>query len=663
MTWIARAVLIAATTVGVSADALAQNAPAEPQPAPQPGTEGLSEEDLALMAEAEAIEIFAERPDKPFDRDTEVRLTGEQLAARGATDLGTALALLPDVTVREAGRGGFNVDIRGARKGAVAILVDGVSVTDPYYGTFDVSTIPVTDIVQIRVSTTPKSPIDGPGGPGGIIEVHTRDAIGSQLVVARLIGDSLPSFGVSGTARVALAKHLALRISAAGLMGARDMELPPDLQGNPQSLGESRRAAGGATRLEYRKGARRIALDGFVDDRHYLSPPSDTVLGSVLMIDRETTTRASGTFDDKLDKLQVQAQTWAHTLFRRSRTFQDHFLTREIQAEELSAKRFGAKALATRPFLKDFRWATSLTIDHERADVTRTGGPPSEAEVTLIEAAIDGQYEHKRVRIDAAAGVAIPFGIDDADPWPEGKLVGKIKPVQHFELTATGAYKGRVPSLRERFDSQTGNPALGPENTLHGEVRAIETLDRVRVEVAPFVKRTTGSVRLDMATGKVANFDTMVLYGIDTQAKVNVHAMVEVGASYGYVKACQLGSQEGCDVGVAMMGGADPLDRLPRHRADGWLQVMPAKNVSALVRARYIGDAIDLGVACTTDMNGRELGPCAHVLLDATATATIGKEYLAVLKVDDLLNRRPETRLGYHSPGRVVMVVFQGSWD
>ena len=56
------------------------------------------------------------------------------------------------MTVRDGGRGGFNVDVRGARKGAVSVLVDGVSVTDPYYGTFDVSTIPITDIVQIRVS-------------------------------------------------------------------------------------------------------------------------------------------------------------------------------------------------------------------------------------------------------------------------------------------------------------------------------------------------------------------------------------------------------------------------------------------------------------------------------------------------------------------------------
>src|SRR6478672_11622281 len=176
-----------------------RNAQAEDAPAP-----ALTDEELVQMSEAETIEVFDERPDKPFDRDTEVKLTNEQMVRRGATDLATALALLPDVTVRDAGRGGFNVDIRGARKGAVSVLIDGVLVTDPYYGTFDVSTIPITDIVAIKVSTTPQSPIDGPGGPGGVIEVHTRDAIGPQLVIARATADSLPTFGISATARAAL---------------------------------------------------------------------------------------------------------------------------------------------------------------------------------------------------------------------------------------------------------------------------------------------------------------------------------------------------------------------------------------------------------------------------------------------------------------------------
>jgi hypothetical protein len=91
---------------------------------------------------------------------------------------------------------------------------------------------------------------------------------------------------MTGTARVALAKHLALRMSASGLMGARDMELPGDA-----TLGEDRRAVTGAMRLEYRKGHRRVALDGFLDNRRYISPPSDVNPSSVLLVDGETTAR------------------------------------------------------------------------------------------------------------------------------------------------------------------------------------------------------------------------------------------------------------------------------------------------------------------------------------------------------------------------------------
>src|SRR3569623_3723514 len=96
---------------------------AEGDPAPPAG---LSDADLLKLSQGEAIEIYDERPAKPFDRDTEVRLTGEELAKRGAVDLKTALALIPDVTVRESGRGGFQIAVRGARKGEVAEWIDGV---------------------------------------------------------------------------------------------------------------------------------------------------------------------------------------------------------------------------------------------------------------------------------------------------------------------------------------------------------------------------------------------------------------------------------------------------------------------------------------------------------------------------------------------------------
>ena len=607
---------------------------ADGDPAPPAG---LSDADLLKLSQGEAIEIFDERPDKPFDRDTEVRLTGEELAAKGAVDLKSALALLPDVTVRESGRGGFQVDIRGARKGEVAVLIDGVLVSDPYYGTFDLTSIPVTDIVQIRVATTPLSPIDGPGGPGGVIEVHTRDAIGPQLEIIRATSDSLLTFGVTATARAALAKHWAVRLSGAGTAGSHDLDTPSG------SLRDNRHEASGSMRLEYRDGERRVALDGFVDDRHYISPPSDITNTVILLIDRETTARATLKADDKVGKLQLQAQAWTDYLGRTSRRFADHALVDQNTVETISALRTGAMALATMPFHKDFRWVTSVNIDHEHARVdTKTVSSSSvgEGSVTMIETAADLQYERKRLRIDAAGGIAVPIGVG-ASVWPEAKLAVRYRVHQVLELVLTGGRKGRVPSLRERFDPMTGNPTLGPEISNYVELRAIHDVAKhIHAELAPFYRYTNGTIRT--ATGtmtgtQLINTGHLDIVGVDLMARAEVTPNIGIDAAYSYINAS--GST------------AEPLDFLPHHHYEATVRGHGGA-FSGYARVRTITQFIDGGVTVP-----------GYTLVEAAVNDQLSLKYVAVLRVDDALDSRPLVRAGYHGTGRVVSLILQGTWD
>ena len=613
--------------------------------ADEPPPRALSDEELLrqLEEQVEVIEIWDERPDKPYDRDTEARLTGEELAARGATDLATALALLPDVNVRDAGRGGFIIDIRGARKGAVRVLVDGVSVSDPYYGTFDVSTIPITDIVEIRVSTTAQSPLDGPGGPGGVIEVHTRDAIGPKLVVTRLASDTLPTFGASATGRVALDPHLAVRLSTSALWGLREYELP-----TAATLDERRRATTGSMRLEYRRGQRRIAGDAFVDDRRYVPPPNEqSTTATILRIDRETTARAQLAADEKRGSLQLNARAWTHAMSRRSRYFRDAALTDVASAEDLSALRVGGTALATRPIVRQARWIGAVTIDHERARVEATIDPTtlrSRGDTTLIEAAAGAQYEDGPVRVDGAAGVAVPLGVD-ADPWPEAKLTSRWRPLQPVELSATVARKGRTPSLRERFDSFSGNPMLGPEIATLGELRAtIEPREGTSVEVAPYWRRSTGTI-VGGADNRLTNLGTADVRGVDASGRVRIVAPIEVGGSYQLTAA----RARNADTDPWRQ---DPLDFLPRHRGDAWVRIHPHARVTLLTRVRHATESID-----------RMNTVSASTLVDASASAELGGDWLAVLRVDDLADERPEVRSNVRGPGRVFSLVIQGTWN
>jgi hypothetical protein len=621
---------------------------------------GLTEAEVLQMSQAEKIEIYDERPDKPFDRDSEVRLTGEQLAARGAVDLGTALALLPDVTVRDAGRGGTNIDIRGGRKGSVSIFVDGVLVSDPYYGTFDVSSIPITDIVQIRVSTTPQSPIDGAGGNGGFVEVFTRDAIGQQLVVVRLTGDTLPTAGVTATARVALAPHWGLRLSGSGNASFHAYQLPDNM---PNLPGQSHYATG-AGRLEYRDGDTRVVVDGYIDERHYLSEPSDDEdTQQLLLVDREATKRASAKADTKIDDWQLQGETWFYHLYRRSLYFGDDTISgpTEGSLENLTALRTGAMALATRPLGKEWRLAMSGWIDYDHVDVKDIIGDETKASTTIAELAADAQYEHKTIRVDGAAGVALPFvttipGAASTNPWPEGKLNARWRP--HYgslELDATIARKGRIPSLRERFDPTTGNPSLGPEMTDHFEIRAIEQLtDKLRIEFAPFYKHTTGFVRSSTdptLDGRLVNLGNLDLYGFDLIGRVHLERRIEVGGAWDFI------------TGRSELDGVitlDPLDRLPHNKVEGWVQVTPDPRLSVIARVMYFGTNIDQTVVLP-----------GYTSVELTATAPLSKKYLVVVKYDTAvgwdnglnLDAMPETRAGYHLIGDVFSLVLQGTWE
>ena len=143
-----------------------------------------------------------------------------------------------------------------------------------------------------------------------------------------------------------------------------------------------------------------------------------------------------------------------------------------------------------------------------------------------------------------------------------------------------------------------------------------------------------------MAMGKLANLGRVNFWGIDTQARVQVEPHLEVGGSYNFVRA------------NSDTTGDDPIDRLPHHRFDLWAQGTLDTRFSGIVRVKYFGRSIDKTIVVS-----------GYPLLEANLTAQLSKEYLAVFRIDDLLDEQPETRAGYHTAGRVVSLVLQGMWQ
>jgi outer membrane cobalamin receptor len=592
-----------------------------------------------VIAEEEVIEVWGERPNKPFDRDTELRLTGDELIERGVTDLADALDFVPELHVRELGRGGVQADIRGARKGAVKILIDGIPVDEPYYGTFDLSSIPVTDIEQIRVSMSPSSPIDGAGGPGGVIEVHTRDAVGGRMLRARGQGSGLNAADVSATTRASLGAGWAVRGSASGTFSARDYDVTmPD--GSQRSLDEDRRAAIGALRFEWRRHeVARVVIDASAQHRSFVPPPGDDGSLDVLVIDGETTARLGAAADLDRDGYRLHGRAYTQILDRDSTYFADATLSDEQRGEHITGNRSGAALLLNRPHTRTLHVVAAATVDTEAADVEDSGGAVTgSGRSTVVELAAGAQYQDGPFRVDAAGGLAAPIGVGE-DPWPEAKLTLAYTPATPLTIEAIGARKGRVPTLRERYRTDIGNDELDPEIANFGEVAAeMRPAKWLTARVGSFIRDTDGMIRFDGDRMELVNVDDLTVRGFDAVVTATP-GRINGGASWSFQDA------------FSPRFGTDALDFLPQHRASVWLGGAVVAGAGVRARVRYEGSQLDRGATLA-----------AHSTLDLSAYARIGHLF-GTIRLDNATGERYEQRGGVAAPGRVLALSLQGDWD
>ena len=140
--------------------------------------------------------------------------------------------------------------------------------------------------------------------------------------------------------------------------------------------------------------------------------------------------------------------------------------------------------------------------------------------------------------------------------------------------------------------------------------------------------------------GRLVNLGVVKYWGGDALARVTINRAFEVGGGYEYIKAH---SDE---------TGDDPLDRLPHNRWEAWGQVRPLPWITAIARVKYYGQSLSQGV----EVDG-------YTTIEASAAAQVTKAYLAVFRIDDLMDEAPETRPGVFMPGRTYSLVIQGQWQ
>jgi outer membrane receptor protein involved in Fe transport len=578
---------------------------------------------------------------KPFDPDTETRITGEELLERGVQNLAEALEELPEMVVVEGGRGDTRVNVRAARQRAVMVIVDGVPVDEPYYGGFDLASIPAADIAEVRVSLSPASPLDGPGGPGGVIEVRTLAASGPRRLSARAQASSAPDAYGAVTGRARIYRDVHARVSAGGTYGWRELDAAMP-EGGVVELEQHKRAAQASLLLESQSRVGIIRLHAFAQQRSFVVPPGEEDASSVLVIDGEQSARLALSGETHVRGWRLQGTGYLQLLGRDATLFEDASMRMVVGGEHLDADRSGLDLRVDRRLGDHGELAFATRVHSEAATVTVGEGMPAEGRATVGQVAGGLNLGVGDVRLEMSAGLAVPF-LGEAAPWPEAKLAATWSPVTVVELRGTFARKGRLPTLRERFAPSNGNPDLAPEMSLFGEVGVtLRPTSRVELTFGGWVRDTEDLIRLDEMRTAQTNIGQVLARGLEARLELNRRGLLGGGVAYAFTDA----------TAPADDFTGPPLDLLPAHTAETFVTGLVGRRAGWLGRLRYIGERVD---------RNELLDP--YVTADASIWARVAGDVRASIRAENLAGARYQERAGIFAPGRTFVLSVDGTWE
>jgi len=541
----------------------------------------------------------------------------EAIEASGARTVGDLLRLAPGVSVTTNGRGGFSAaQIRAGEPNFTLVLLDGVPLNDSTYqvgDVFNLEGLPTAGIERIEIVRGPLSSFYGSTGLAGVVQIFTRDGGKPEAQAEVSAGNASFRRGTGtvsgkGWSVTALWEEEAERIAeerfeqAGGLASFSKGNLQLKARGAWWEGDDYPDASGGPV---YGDGQLRHS------DHEELSLSAGLTLG---------------------ERHRLDASVYRHNLDRESPAVL-FVVPDAIEETRYTRTRLGWASVLRSS--KALRWSAGVDVQREQGE-----------NESLLAGFITGDYDITRTLPGAYTeliagrggwtfelGSRIDLPEDNAAQW--SPRLGIARQIGKARLRASAGRAWKLPSFFALASPPAlgGNPDLRPETVLGGDMGVEWRLDRTDAGLTLFYNRYEDLVDFDFDAFLHLNRSEVETRGVE--------------GTWGWKPRQELSLR----ANATWQEFESEADLRHRPKWTGSVQThwQPAETVTLDLDAQAVSRFFDrqIPVADRRTVDGYEL-------LGVGAAWHFAKAWELRLRLDNLLDERYETLIGFPGPERSV---------
>lgn len=573
------------------------------------------------------------------------RIEAREIDGLKPRDLGQVLALAAGANLSVGQKNETILLLRGMDARRIVLLLDGIPVYEPYFGTFDLKTLASADVASIQVTTGPASVLYGPNALAGLVNVVTRrPADEPRLAFGAMIGrDDTLGADLGGSLRRG---RFALSGSAlyqkTGGFRLPKSDGPRDLR----ALSDYERLALNAKLFFYPTDDSEILVSGNVYRSAYGLPPALSVQRArywrFRSWDRSSFTAGGyvGLGGRSLLRFRAYAVRYDNVLDQ----YADPGLQNLQAASTFDNSVLGLFGLVDIGLGR--RHGLKLSLNAQ-SDGVRTrdddGLPWQEFRQTAYSAATEHHFRASE-RLTVIAGLSVDAldkfsGPTTAKANPLAGL--QVRPLEGLELSLSFAKKSRFPSMRSLYSSSSGNPDLLSEDGY--AVQLGGRLERwASLEFAAFgyeFRDMIDSVRLPDGTRLYINIGKAHIRGVETGLRREGKGFA-AAVNYTFLEHRNRTDDR-------------PLDTLPSHTLRGHFVLGPLRGFRLTVSGTAAGSS-----SWYDSSQRKVLDVPSYAYLDAVLSWTSGRAEI-FLKASNILDAAFHTDPGFPWPGRTLEAGFR----